>query len=586
MDRRVLIATLVSMGVVLVWITFFGPKRGGETKPPAQQQSSPVATANPATAQAAAEAEKKAETKPAEADKTAGPPAPPAPKPTPVEDTLEVAKHYKATFTSEGAAPTHWVLLDPQYKEDNPKESNKQAQPIDLVRTRAPNLPFVVALVKGEPQLSKSLVELPPDTVWTELPRGSDGSLAYAWENAEARIEKRYVPQPDSYQLQVIVTVENKTDRKQSHFFQAQVHGWQDPSVKPGGLFARRGPQTVGACWVGGKVKRGNLEELLKSKDGKPVGAIEELGDVRWIGIGEQYFFDALAIDTEEQKRCNVFAAADGSMSSILTVAERAIEPHGKTTYQMTAFAGPKILSQLDGVKVDGKPAHLGDIMEYGWGGLLEWLARPMLAVLKAIHYVVPSWGASIILLTILLKLLTWYPTQSSMKSMRAMAKLKPQMDKLKEKYGDDKNALNMATMELYRKEGVNPLGGCLPILIQMPVYVALYSMLGNSVELYRSSFLWIKDLTAPDPYYILPLATGALMFLQQKTQPAPSDPNQKVMMYTMPVMFTVFNLVWPAGLTIYILTNTILTFLQQWLMNRGDKPARPKAVSTKPARA
>ena len=142
--------------------------------------------------------------------------------------------------------------------------------------------------------------------------------------------------------------------------------------------------------------------------------------------------------------------------------------------------------------------------------GLTEWLARPMLAVLKAVHFVVPNWGFAIILLTILLKAATWYPTQKSMKSMKAMAKLKPEMDKLKERFGDDKNALNLATMELYKKHGVNPLGGCLPMLIQMPVYIALYSMLGNSVELYRSPFVcWIHDLTAPDPFFVLPLLTG-----------------------------------------------------------------------------
>jgi YidC/Oxa1 family membrane protein insertase len=120
-------------------------------------------------------------------------------------------------------------------------------------------------------------------------------------------------------------------------------------------------------------------------------------------------------------------------------------------------------------------------------------------------------------------------------------------------------------------------------MLFQLPIYIALYSMLGNAVELYRSPFLWVHDLTAPDPLYILPIATGVLMFVQQKTQPTPADPNQKVMMYAMPVMFTVFNLVWPAGLTIYILTNTILTFVQQLLMNRGEKSGAPTA---KPARA
>jgi YidC/Oxa1 family membrane protein insertase len=168
------------------------------------------------------------------------------------------------------------------------------------------------------------------------------------------------------------------------------------------------------------------------------------------------------------------------------------------------------------------------------------------------------------------------------------MAKLKPEMDKIKARFGDDKNALNMATMELYKKHGVNPLGGCLPILIQMPIYFALYAMLGNSVELYRSPFvLWVRDLTAADPYFVLPILTGVLMFVQQVTQPTTPDPQQKMMMYLTPVMYTAFSIFLPAGLTIYILTNTVLTFLQQWLLNRGDKPARPKAAATtKPARA
>ena len=247
---------------------------------------------------------------------------------------------------------------------------------------------------------------------------------------------------------------------------------------------------------------------------------------------------------------------------------------------------GPKILSQLDDVKIAGQSAHFGDVMEYRLWGLTEWLARPMLAILKALHWVLPSWGIAIIVLTILIKIATWFPTQKSMKSMKAMAKLKPEMDKLKERFGDDKNALNMATMELYKKHGVNPLGGCLPMLISLPVYFALYSMLGNSVELYRSPFLWVHDLTAPDPYYILPLLTGALMFLQQKTQPTPADsqPEDDDVRHAGDVHRLQPRVA--GGLTIYILTNTVLTFLQQWLLNRGDKPTRPKVVASKPARS
>ncbi len=571
MDKRVLMASVISMGVVLVWIAFFGKPKHDQK---AAEPTAAVATANPATAQAAADAAKKPE--PAKADEKAeGPPAPPAPKAAAVESTLEQPKRYRATLTSVGAAPSHWVLLDPQYKEDNPRESNKQAEPIDLVKTTSPNLPLEVSF-------PSSAFTLPPDATWN-VEQGGDGTLTYTWENADAKVTKRYQSKANSYEVPITVTVENKSDKAQQHFFRIEMHGWHDPNVKQGGMFSKRVSQTQAACYVGGKVQRAHLEELLKK------GGEEARGDVRWIGIGEQYFFDGVALaQSPEEKVCNLAGAADGSMSSILTVGSRTVQPHSKTEYQLVAFMGPKILAQLDAVQVAGQTAHLGDVMEYGMWGLTEWLARPMLAVLKAIHFVLPNWGVAIIILTILLKAVTWFPTQKSMKSMKAMAKLKPEMDKLKARFGEDKNALNLATMELYKKHGVNPLGGCLPILIQMPIYIALYSMLGNSVELYRSPFvLWIRDLTAADPYFVLPLLTGVLMFVQQKTQPASPDPQQKMMMYLTPVMFTAFSIFLPAGLTIYILTNTVLTFLQQWLMNRGEKPTRPKAAATtKPARA
>jgi YidC/Oxa1 family membrane protein insertase len=595
MDKRVLMASVISMGVVLVWIAFFGkPKHDDKTHAaPTTAVATAPATANPATAQAAADAAKKPE--PAEhpdaakhtdaaksekadaakSEKAEGPPAPPAEKPAAVESTLELPKHYHATFTSEGAAPTHWVLLDPQYKEDNPRESNKQAEPIDLVKTKVPNLPLEVSF-------PSSSFKLPPDAVW-KVEQTSDGSLVYTWEDDTTKVTKRFQAKPNSYEVPLTVTVENKSDKPEAHFFRIEMHGWHDPSVKQGGMFSRRVSQTQVACYVGGKAQRTQLDELLKK------GGIEARGDVRWVGIGEQYFFEGVALaQSQEEKVCNLAGAADGSMSSILTVGSRTVPAHGKTEYQLVAFMGPKILAQLDAVQVGGQTAHMGDVLEFRMWGLTEWLERPMLAVLKAIHFVLPNWGVAIIILTIILKAVTWFPTQKSMKSMKAMAKLKPEMDKIKARFGDDKNALNLATMELYKKHGVNPLGGCLPILIQMPIYIALYSMLGNSVELYRSPFVWwIRDLTAADPYFVLPIVTGLLMFLQQLTQPTTPDAQQKMMMYLTPVMYTAFSIFLPAGLTIYILTNTLLTFVQQWLMNRGEKPTRPKAAATtKPARA
>jgi YidC/Oxa1 family membrane protein insertase len=264
-------------------------------------------------------------------------------------------------------------------------------------------------------------------------------------------------------------------------------------------------------------------------------------------------------------------------------LAEKKIDAQQKGEWELAGFFGPKVLPMLDAVKVGGQEARLGDAINYGW---TELIARPMLWVLQAIHKVFPNWGLCIILLTLLVKAITWWPTQKSMKSMQEMSKLKPEIDKLKAKYGEDKTKFNAAVMELYKQRGVNPLGGCLPILIQMPIYIALYSMLGNSVELYRSGFVfWIKDLTAADPYYVTPLLTGAIMFVQQKLQPASPDAQQKTLMYIMPVMFTALSMFLPSGLTLYILTNTLLSIGQQWLIKRQSGPAGTVGT-TKPAKA
>jgi YidC/Oxa1 family membrane protein insertase len=545
----------------------------GDSKPAATQ-------AAPSTVKKPAVAEKPGAPATAEAAKTEAPKAEPAkteaakteaPK---IEETIfEQPGYYRATFTNRGAAPAHWVLLKAQYKEDRPRESNKEAQPIDLIRTPAPQLPAAVSF-------PSSAFKLDEDTVWARQP-SEPGTLIYTYESNDVRVTKRFDAVPSSYEVRLTITLENQSDKPADHYLRMTVYGWQDPAVKAGGFLSRRVSQTEGICDLNGKLKKGNLEALLKKN-------VDEQGKIRWLGIGEQYFATLAAIKTsDESRRCEVFGTPDGNIKAAVTLEKHTVPAHGKLEYQGVMFLGPKILSQLDAVKLAGSDAAMGDVMDYGLLGLTEVFARPMLGILKAVHAVVPNWGFAIIVLTILVKLVTWWPTSRSMKSMKAMTKLKPEMDKLKARYGDDKNAMNTAMMDLYKKHGVNPLGGCLPVLIQMPIYIALYSMLGASVELYRSSFLWIKDLTAPDPFYVLPVVTGALMFLQQRTQPMNPDPQQasqqKMMMYSMPVLFTVLNMFWPAGLTIYILTNTLLTFVQQWWLNRGDKS---KPALAKPVRA
>jgi YidC/Oxa1 family membrane protein insertase len=554
------------------------PAKADAAKPAAKADAAKPATAKAEPGKPATDAGKPADGgRPAEA-KTEGPPAPPAtPVDAKIESTvLEEPGHYRAQLTTQAASPEQFVLLHPQYKEDNPRKSNKLAEPIDLVRTSPPLLPVVVSFPNDNNKVASFSLE--ERATWTLQPRqGTDSPVVFTYETKNVRVTKRFTRTPGTYELTLDVTVENLGDKPESYFLRIATYGWQDPAKQTSSMFSRRNPQTEGVCFTNDKIQKGTLEELLKK------GGIGGAGESKWFAVGEHYFVMAAAPrESAADDLCQITAAPDGNIGASITRRQVPIAAHTKAEYRWTLFFGPKLLKELDAVRVDGKDPRLGRVLDYGYGGMAEIFARPMLAILKAVHAVVPSWGFAIIALTILVKAITWWPTTRSMKSMKAMASLKPEVDKLKTRFGDDKNALNLATMELYKKHNVNPLGGCLPVLVQMPIYIGLYAMLGASVELYRSTFFWIKDLTAPDPYFILPILTGGLMFLQQKTQPATGDAQQKQMMYVMSIGFTALNIFWPSGLTIYILTNTILTFVQQLWMKRNDQAP----TAGKPARA
>ena len=257
------------------------------------------------------------------------------------------------------------------------------------------------------------------------------------------------------------------------------------------------------------------------------------------------------------------------------------MSPGGWVKRRFAVYLGAKDLAQLDSVKgpqdVEGR---LGETIEFGW---FDFLSRPLLMLLKVLHRVSGNWGVAIILLTLLIKLVTVYWSTKSMRSMRQMQRLKPKMDVLREKFKDDKQRMNQELMALYKLHKVSPLGGCVPMLIQMPIWFALYSTLGNAQELYRSGFFgWITDLTAADPYYVLPLLVGGAMFGQQAISPQPMEGAQaKMMKYFMPAMFTVFMMWLPSGLNVYILVNTVLTMIHQWYINKSDpiEPTPSKAA-------
>jgi YidC/Oxa1 family membrane protein insertase len=232
-------------------------------------------------------------------------------------------------------------------------------------------------------------------------------------------------------------------------------------------------------------------------------------------------------------------------------------------TFSSSLYLGPKDLEQLE--KGEGE---LGRAIDFGF---FDPVAKPMLFILNLFYKFIPNYGLAIIFLSIAIKVIFWPLTHKSQKSMKEMQKIQPKIAELKEKYKDNKEELNRKTMEFYRTNKVNPLGGCLPILIQIPVFFALYRVLLNSIELRHAPFIsfWINDLAAKDPTYISPLLMGASMFMQQKMTPTVGDPAQAKIMLVMPIMFTFMFLSFPSGLVIYWLVSNVLSIVQQYYINK-----------------
>jgi YidC/Oxa1 family membrane protein insertase len=558
MEKRVFLTIAMCIAILFGWYfvqaKFFPPATPPAPPPVAAPTPSPNPSAPTATG--------------------AQPTTPNAPKPPEQRETVQRDGLYRAVFSSWGAAPVEFTLLNKQYK----VSVDGKEVPIDLVHG-AP--PFTVAWKGQGADNERSDFDLPADAAWT-LVRKSDTELVYGTDVGNVHVEKKWELPATGYRLELTVTVENRAQagdaaaKPVTQHLITEVSGWQDPTVKPGGFlsFGKRDFHTKeGACNIAGKVERLNLENSIS----KPFGGV---GDVKWVSVGEQYFISALAFAPDPEGRaCVVQGQADGRIDARTIFASKKIDPGQKVEYQMAAFAGPKQLDLLDAVTVGGVDADLGRAVNY----TLEWIARPMFWVLKKIQRVTVNWGVAIIVITILLKLVLFYPNQRSMRSAKKMARLKPEIDKLKEKFGDDKQGMYLAQQKLFKDNGVSMFGGCLPMALQMPIYFAFYSMLGNAVELYRASFVGpIDDMTGP--FAPLAIATGALMFIQQKISPtSPDGQQQKMMMYLMPIMFMVFTLFLPSGLTLYILTNTLLTMAQQWWVNRTEPRTTPTAPQGKP---
>ncbi len=287
--------------------------------------------------------------------------------------------------------------------------------------------------------------------------------------------------------------------------------------------------------------------------------------DGGWIAMIQHYFLSAWIPDQQETNLIYTIANLDRQPASY-TIGMRShnlLVPAGSSgDFRSQLFVGPKIVNRLEEIS-----PGLELTVDYGW---LTFLSKPLYWLLSWYHGFVGNWGVAIILLTLTVKAAFFKLSETSYRSMAKMRKVSPRLKTLKERYGDDRQKMNQAMMELYKTEKINPMGGCLPILVQIPVFIALYWALLESVELRQAPFIfWIKDLSVMDPYFVLPIVMGISMVIQQRLNPPPPDPIQAKVMMALPFVFTVFFAFFPAGLVLYWVCNNVLSISQQWVITR-----------------
>ena len=314
------------------------------------------------------------------------------------------------------------------------------------------------------------------------------------------------------------------------------------------------------------KFQKVAFPDIEKSKQSHPKNANDG-----WIGILQHYFLSAWLPKNGAPREYYTRQLPQGLYAAGVIVPGGALAPGASITLTMPLYAGPQEQEKLAALA-----PGLDLAVDYGW---LTVIAAPLFWVLQWIYGWAGNWGVAIIILTILIKLLFYPLSEASYRSMAKMRMVAPKLQRLKEQFGDDRQRMQQAMMELYKVEKINPLGGCLPIVIQIPVFIALYWVLLGSVELRQAPFaLWIDDLSAQDPWFILPILMGATMIIQTRLNPEPPDPVQAKIMKIMPIAFSIFFFFFPAGLVLYWLVNNILSIAQQWHITRAMELAAKQA--------
>ena len=562
-NRRLYLAVALSAVVLFVWQKWFMPKPkphlgldGGGIAQVVDAGGAPIAAAG---------------TAPVAAAPAMLPTEPNAPKPP--EQLAEFdgpTRHL--VFSSYGGALKSAVLKGEQFK----REVKGKTEQVDMVQVEPGQpLPFSTALGQGLPPV-------PADLPYA-MTKTSDG-VTFTAQQGPLTITKRYTVPANGYDVGLQVEIKNTGGQPLSGDLTVGVDSFVKPGSedRPTGImgFLSRGPQNLRLPIA--RVDK-DTHRQQKDKDGK---VQDVAGELKFAGIDEQYFLAALYPLGDRHAKVVLSTPADGLRHVDASFAA-SIAPGATDERSFGLYVGPKLKEALEaaGSTVPAlKNAHpeLTESVEYGYMAVI---AVILLWVMRAFHMLIPNWGVDIILLTLAVKVLTLPLTMKQMMQSEKMKKLQPQMDAIKAKYKGDKEKQNQETMRLYSQSGVNPLSGCLPMLIQLPVFWGLWRLLEYAFDIYRQPFVpgWINDLSAIDPTYVLPVLLIVTMFGSQTMMPAMGDAaQQKMMKYAMPLMFGVFMIGLPAGLSLYYVFNNLLNIIQQLYLRKRFPAMRQTPDSKK----
>ncbi|MCX7961355.1 MAG: membrane protein insertase YidC [Burkholderiales bacterium] len=544
--QRLILFFVFTFSLLLLWDAWEKERRSTARVSAPPESGVPAPTAPPAKA-------------PAGAAPATAPPVPgAAPAPTKGEVVTVRTDLYVAEIDTSGATLRRLELLAHKDTVDPAKNfvlfgpEHQYAAQSGLIGEQLPNHRSAWRALPGERELS-------PGAESFELRLAADGPPGVT-------VEKIYTFRRNSYLIDVAFEVTNGGAAPLAgHAYFQLVRDGRSPAGESAMMYTFTGPAVYTAEKAFRKIE---FSELDKDKADYPRQARDG-----WIAMVQHYFVAAWLPADQTPREYYARKLPDALYAAGTILALPAVEPGARQRVSATLYAGPQEQRRL---KAAAPGLEL--VVDYGWLAIIAW---PLFAVLEFFYEWSGNWGVAIILLTVLIKLIFFPLSAASYKSMAKMKLVTPRLQRIREMYEHDRAKMNQAMMELYRTEKINPLGGCLPILVQIPVFIALYWVLLAAIELRHAPFvLWIKDLSALDPYYVLPVLMTVTMVIQTRMNPPPPDPVQAKVMQFMPYVFSVFFFFFPAGLVLYWLVNNILSILQQWQIQRmfeRDKPAHAR---------